>query len=50
MPVLCISGEKDEVFPPDVLRELVTILLDVRFVTVPGAGHSVYFDTAYLFR
>lgn len=50
MPVLCISGEKDDIFPPDVLRELVTILPDVRFVTVPGAGHSVYFETASVFN
>ena len=50
MPVLCIVGEKDNVFPPDAISELVTILADARLVTVPGCGHSVYFETATVFN
>lgn len=50
MPVLCIVGEKDDVFPPDILSELTTILPDVRLLAVPGGGHSVYFETASVFN
>jgi 3-oxoadipate enol-lactonase len=50
MPVLCIVGEKDDVFPPDVISELATILPDARLITVPDAGHSIYFETATVFN
>ena len=50
MPVLCIVGEKDNVFPPDAVSELVTILPDARLITVPSCGHSVYFETATVFN
>ncbi len=50
MPVMCLAGEKDDTFPPQILRDLTTILPDVRFFTVTGAGHSVYFETASVFN
>ncbi len=50
MPVLCIVGEQDDVFPPDVIRELTKMLPDARLVTVVGCGHSAYFDKADVFN
>jgi len=50
MPVLCVVGEQDDVFPPDMIRELTGILPDARLVTVPDCGHSVYFDRADAFN
>jgi 3-oxoadipate enol-lactonase len=50
MPVLCIVGQMDDVFPPDVITELTTILPDARLLTVADGGHSVYFETATVFN
>jgi 3-oxoadipate enol-lactonase len=50
MPVLCIVGEHDDVFPLDVIRELTVMLPDARLVTVSGCGHSAYFDKPDVFN
>ncbi len=44
MPVLCISGEEDIVIPPETVRILAESVPNGRFVGVPNAGHSVYFE------
>ena len=44
MPVLCIAGEEDIVIPPETVRILAESVPNGRFVSVPRAGHSVYFE------
>jgi 3-oxoadipate enol-lactonase len=44
MPVLCIAGEEDIVIPPETVRILADTVPNGRFVSVPQAGHSVYFE------
>ena len=50
MPVLCIAGEEDIVIPPDTVRILADAVPHGRFVPVPRAGHSVYFERAAQFN
>jgi 3-oxoadipate enol-lactonase len=50
MPVLCLAGEEDIVIPPETVRILATCLPDGRFVSIPQAGHSVYFERAEKFN
>lgn len=44
MPVLCIAGDRDPLFPPAAIRALADLLPDARYVEVPGCGHSPYFE------
>ena len=39
-PTLVVSGGRDPAYPPDLTRELVAGLPDVRHVEYPGAGHG----------
>jgi len=50
MPVLCIVGEDDVLIPPERVREVASFLADGRLRTVPGCGHSVYFENAAVFN
>lgn len=50
MPVLCLAGEEDIVIPPETVRILAAAVPDGRFVGVPRAGHSVYFERAEEFN
>ncbi|MGE3075259.1 MAG: alpha/beta fold hydrolase [Dehalococcoidia bacterium] len=50
MPVLCIAGEEDIVIPPETVRILAESVPNGRFVAVPRAGHSVYFERAAEFN
>lgn len=49
MPVLVVSGSKDLIWPPQVLRELCDQLPDARFVEL-DAGHSPYFENPEAFN
>lgn len=49
-PVLCIAGEEDIVIPPESVRILAESVPNGRFVGVPRAGHSVYFERAKEFN
>lgn len=49
-PVLCLVGERDPLIPPTVVRALADVLPDARFVEVPGAGHSPYFEDPELWN
>ncbi|MDE0802308.1 MAG: alpha/beta fold hydrolase [Acidimicrobiales bacterium] len=49
-PVLCLVGERDPLIPPAVVRGLADMLSDARFVEVPGAGHSPYFEDPELWN
>ncbi len=44
IPVLCVVGDRDPLFPPAAVRALVDLLPDARAVEVPGCGHSPYFE------
>lgn len=50
MPVLCLAGEEDIVIPPETVRIAAGCFPDGRFVSVPAAGHSVYFERAAAFN
>lgn len=40
-PALIVNGDRDELSPIDVLRELAALLPDGRLVVLPGAGHQL---------
>ena len=44
MPVLCLVGDRDPLFPPASVRALADLLPHGRFVEIAGAGHSPYFE------
>jgi pimeloyl-ACP methyl ester carboxylesterase len=44
IPTLCIVGEEDHIFPPDLYRE-VAAAIGAQFTTIAGAGHSPFFET-----
>lgn len=43
-PVLCVVGERDQLFPPPAIRALAGLLPDGRVVEIAGSGHSPYFE------
>lgn len=45
LPVLCIVGANDPIFPPQVVREAAAMLQNAEVVELPDAGHSPYFET-----
>lgn len=45
-PVLCVVGSDDDLFPPDSVRAMASLLLDAQVVEIPGCGHSPYFEDA----
>ena len=45
MPVLCIVGDADPLFPPAAVRALADMLPDARVVEVTACGHSPYFES-----
>lgn len=50
LPVLCIAGEEDVVIPPAAVAAFAALIPGARFVPVPHAGHSVYFERAETFN
>ena len=44
LPVLCVVGDHDRIFPLSVMRAVAAALLDARVVEISGAGHSAYFE------
>jgi pimeloyl-ACP methyl ester carboxylesterase/enamine deaminase RidA (YjgF/YER057c/UK114 family) len=44
MPILCIVGDRDPLFPPATVRALADLLPDARVVEITGSGHSPYFE------
>jgi 3-oxoadipate enol-lactonase len=50
MPILCLVGEEDTLIRPDIVKALAAALPNSRFRSVPGSGHSVYFENAAAFN
>jgi len=50
MPVLCIAGQEDTVIPPGAVQVLASLIPGARYVSVPKAGHSVYWERAETFN
>ena len=50
IPTLWLTGAEDLVFPPFVADALSTLMPKARVVSVPAAGHSVYFERAAEFN
>ena len=50
IPTLLLVGAEDVLTPPEAMRSLVTQLPQARFVQVPQAGHSAYFERAEEFN
>ncbi|MEO9254597.1 MAG: alpha/beta hydrolase [Tepidiformaceae bacterium] len=50
LPVLFLSGEEDMVIPPAVVEAAAKCVPGARFVQVPKAGHSVYFERPDVFN
>lgn len=43
-PTLVISGEKDVLFPPEVMQNVAAAIPGAEFERFEGAGHSTYFE------
>ena len=50
MPVLCMVGEEDTLITPGIVKALASALPNSRLRTVPGSGHSIYFENAAVFN
>jgi 3-oxoadipate enol-lactonase len=50
MPILCLVGEDDTLIKPEIVRSLASALPDARMRTVPGCGHSIYFENPDVFN
>jgi pimeloyl-ACP methyl ester carboxylesterase len=50
MPILCMVGEEDTLIRPEIVRALAAALPDARVRTVPGSGHSIYFENPAVFN
>ena len=44
IPTLLLVGEEDVLTPPPAMQSITSKIPHARFVTVPQAGHSVYFE------
>jgi pimeloyl-ACP methyl ester carboxylesterase len=44
IPVMLLVGEEDVLIPPQTMELMARRITHARFVKVPGAGHSVYFE------
>lgn len=44
VPTLFLSGERDQLFPPEALREAAALVPGAAFESFPGIGHSTYFE------
>jgi pimeloyl-ACP methyl ester carboxylesterase len=50
LPTLFIAGESDQLFPPDALRSVASLIQGAEFVLLPVCGHSTYFEDAATFN
>jgi pimeloyl-ACP methyl ester carboxylesterase len=45
LPVLLVVGEQDRLCPPSAMRHIADRIPGAGFETIPGAGHSPYFES-----
>ena len=50
VPVLCIVGDRDPLFPPAAVRALAGMLPDARVVEISGCGHSPYYEDPHMWN
>ncbi len=50
IPVLCIVGDHDELFPPAAIMALCEVLPNARLAVIPGCGHSPYYEAPRLWN
>ena len=50
IPTLMLCGERDQLFPPEVLRDVAERIPGAEVVDFPGIGHSTYFEDAARFN
>jgi pimeloyl-ACP methyl ester carboxylesterase len=50
VPTLVLSGDRDQLFPPDVLHDVAARIPGAELVSFPGIGHSTYFEDAGRFN
>mmetsp|Transcript_30279 Transcript_30279/g.85397 ORF Transcript_30279/g.85397 Transcript_30279/m.85397 type:complete len:265 (-) Transcript_30279:188-982(-) len=50
VPVLCLVGDDDVIFPPPLIKAFADELRNAEYVQVPGCGHSAYFEKATEFN
>ena len=46
VPTMLLVGEEDVLTPPEAMESIAAQIPQARFVKVPQAGHSVYFERA----
>lgn len=44
VPVLFVAGSHDQIFPADLLARSAELIAGARYVEIPAAGHSPYFE------
>ena len=49
-PTLVISGEEDSLFPTEAIREIAELIPGAELQTVPGSGHSPYYEVPETFN
>ena len=47
---MALAGTHDAIFPADLLRDSFGRISGSRFVEIPGAGHSPYFEQPSVFN
>ncbi len=50
VPTLVIAGERDQLFPPEVLHDVAARIPGAERVDFAGVGHSTYFESAERFN
>jgi pimeloyl-ACP methyl ester carboxylesterase len=50
IPTLMLCGERDQLFPPEVLHDVAERIPGAEVVDFPGIGHSTYFEDAARFN
>ena len=50
LPTLFVAGEHDQLFPPDALRSVASLITGAEFALMPVCGHSTYFEDPAAFN
>jgi pimeloyl-ACP methyl ester carboxylesterase len=50
LPILVITSENDQIFPPAIIGEVAGLIPGAQFVELPVAGHSPYYETPEQFN